>query len=206
MANSFMFAGSQSLITLFIASLAAYCFAHLRFPGRAALFAFSLVGLMVPLGVIVLPTQRIVSGLGWLNSVQGLVIPLTASAFALFLLTEYMRAVPKELIEAATVDGVGKFGIYWRIALPLTRNGLLAVGILVCVMAWSNFLWPLVTVTKPGLYPVSVAAATYFNPQSKFTTGDMMAAALLSALPLIVVYGLLQRWIVDSISRAGLRG
>jgi multiple sugar transport system permease protein len=196
----------QSLGTLFIASLAGFEFAHGRFAGQRALLAFGLIGLMVPFAVTVFPLQRMVASLSWLNKIQGLTIPMMASGFALFLLTEYMRSVPRELFEAARVDGLRRFSMYWRIALPLTQNGLVAVGILVFITSWGNYLWPLLVATKPEMYPVSVTAAAYFAPQTLFTTNTFLTVALLSSLPLMIVYVILQRWIVESVARVGVRG
>jgi multiple sugar transport system permease protein len=114
--------------------------------------------------------------------------------------------VPYELVEAARIDGLGRFGTYWRVALPLCRNGLLAVGILTFILAWGNYVWPLVVASDPSKYPVSVAVAGYFASRSHQTTNVIMAAALLASVPLIVIYSILQRWIVDSIAHAGIRG
>lgn len=206
MLNSFLYSSAQVAGVLIVGSAAAYEFAHGRFRGKNALYTLTLVGLMVPIGVTVLPTQRIVSHFGWLNTFHGIAVPGMASAFAVFLLTEYMRAVPTELIEAAQLDGVSRFGILWRIAIPLCRNGLLAVGILIFILSWGNYIWPLVVATDPSKYPVSVAVAGYFAPQSHQTTNVIMTAALLTSIPLILIYVLLQRWIVDSIARVGVRG
>jgi multiple sugar transport system permease protein len=205
-ANSMIYATIQTFGTLLLASMAGYEFAHGRSRDRQALFAVCLIGLMVPVAVTLLPTQRLVSNLGWLNSIQGIVVPLIASSFALFVLTENMRAVPRELIDAAHVDGAGHFRTYWRIALPLTRNGLLAVGILIFVAAWGNYIWPLVVATRPDRYPVSVAVARYYSAQSHTTINEVMAASLVSVVPVVIVYIALQRHIVDSVARVGIKG
>jgi multiple sugar transport system permease protein len=204
--NSILYAGLTMLLVLAFASAAAFEFAHHEFPGRRALYIACLLGLMVPLAVIVIPAQRIVFALGWINTIQGIVVPSTASAFALFLLTEYMRTVPKELLEAARVDGASHVGIYWRIALPVARNGLVTVGILTFVLAWASYLWPLVVAPDPSAYPTSVAVAGYFQVGSKYPTSIVMTAALLSAIPVIVFYIIFNRLIVDGLSRSGLSG
>jgi multiple sugar transport system permease protein len=204
--NSVIYSGLTALLALTFASAAAYEFAHYDFPGRRALYAVCLMGLMLPLAVIVIPTQRIVAAFGWLNTVQGIVLPSTASAFALFFLTEYMRAIPRELFEAARLDGASHFGIYWRVAVPLSRNALVTIGILILIGAWASFLWPLVVASSSSAYPISVEVAGYFAIGSKYPTNIVMTAALLSAVPIVVFYLLFNRLIVDGIARTGMTG
>lgn len=205
-ANSIIYSGLTAVLVLAFASAAAYEFAHYDFPGRRAVYVICLMGLMLPLAVIVIPTQRIVAGLGWLNTVQGVVLPSTASAFALFFLTEYMRAIPREVFEAARIDGATHFGIYWRMALPLSRNALVTIGILILIIAWASYLWPLVVASNSAAYPVSVKVAAYFAIGAKYPTNVVMTAALLSAIPIVIFYLLFNRLIVEGIARSGAIG
>ena len=204
--NSVLYASLTTILVLAFASACAFEFAHFEFRGRNFLYVVCLLGLMLPLATIVIPAQRLVVALGWLNTIQGLVVPTTASAFALFFLTEYMRAVPKELFEAARVDGATHFGIYWRIALPVARNGLLTVGILIFIMAWASYLWPLVVATNSSMAPISVQVASYFMIGSKYPTNIVMTAALLSAIPVVAFYIAFNRLVVDGIARSGITG
>ena len=204
--NSFLYTTLEVLGGLLVCTLAAFEFAHGKFRARKILYALALIGLMIPVAVTAVPAQRVVTTLGWLNQIPGIVLPGVATAFGLFLLTSYMSEVPTELIEAAEVDGLKRFSIYWRIALPLTRNGILSVGILLAIASWGNYLWPLIVAIDPSRYPVSVAVASYFSTRSHQTTGVILAAALLASIPLVLIYIVLQRFIVDSIARAGLRG
>ena len=204
--NSMVYSTVQVVGVLLVTSMAAYEFAHRPGMGRRALFAVCLVGLMVPPAITLLPTQRLIVALGWLNSIPGIVLPAVASSFALFVLTEYMRAVPRELIEAAWVDGASNFMVYARIAVPLCRNGLLAVGILTFVEAWASYLWPLVVAIDPGSYPVSVEVAGFFSRDAQTTINQVMAASLVSIVPIVLVYVVLQRWIVEAVARVGIHG
>jgi multiple sugar transport system permease protein len=204
--NSLVYSGIQVVAVLIVTSMAAFEFAHRPGRGRRLLFAACLIGLMVPAAVTLLPTQRLIVSLGWLNTIPGVVVPGIASSFALFILTEYMRGVPRELIEAARVDGASHVTVYLKIALPLCRNGLLAVGILVFIVAWANYLWPLVVAINPAKYPVSVAVAGYFGTQTHTTINQVMAASLISIAPVVVIYVILQRWIVEAVARVGIRG
>ena len=204
--NSVIYASLTAVLVLALASAAAYEFAHFRFPGRDFLYVICLLGLMLPLATIIIPAQRLVVAIGWLNTVQGMVVPTSASAFALFFLTEYMRAVPKELFEAARIDGASHFGIYWRIALPVVRNGLLTVGILIFIMSWASYLWPLVVATNSRVAPISVHVAGYFMIGSKYPTNIVMTAAMLSAIPVVAFYIAFNRLVVDGIARSGITG
>jgi len=204
--NSIEYSTTTALLVLLFASAAAYEFAHYDFPCRRLIYAVCLMGLMLPLAVIVIPTQRIVASLGWLNTLQGIVLPSTASAFALFFLTEYMRSIPRELFEAARVDGAGHFAIYWRIALPVAKNGLVTIGILIFIIAWASYLWPLVVATNGSAYPISVKVAGYFAIGAKYPTSIVMTAALISAIPVIVFYVLFNRLVVDGVARSGITG
>ncbi|MEP7241540.1 MAG: carbohydrate ABC transporter permease [Devosia sp.] len=204
--NSIIYSGLTAGLVLVFASAAAYEFAHYDFPGRRLLYIVCLMGLMLPLAVIVIPTQRIVAAFGWLNSIPGVVLPSTASAFALFFLTEYMRAIPRELFEAARLDGATHFGIYWRIAIPLSRNALVTIGILILIIAWASYLWPLVVASNSAAYPISVQVAGYFSIGAKYPTNVVMTAAFLSAIPIVIFYLAFNRLIVDGIARSGAIG
>ncbi len=146
--------------------MAAYEFAQYEFPGKNFLFILALSALMVPFVVTLIPTYRIVAELRWLNSIQGLAIPGMASAFALFLLRQFMENLPKDLLDAARVDGATHFGVYRFVALPLSSNGLVTMGVLGFMFAWGNFIWPLVINSKAQWYTVSLAVSKYlvFSP------------------------------------------
>jgi multiple sugar transport system permease protein len=206
LANSTLYAGLAAVLVALLASAAAFEFAHHRFPLRRALYSLCLLGLMLPLAVIIIPTQRVVAALGWLNTVRGIVVPTTASAFALFFLTEYMRVVPKELLEAARMDGASHARIFWSIALPVARTGVITIAILTFIWTWASYLWPLVVANDSRMYPVSLEVAGYFATGAKYPTNVVMTAAMLSAIPVVVSYILFNRLIVQGIARSGLSG
>jgi multiple sugar transport system permease protein len=191
---------------LFIVSMAAYEFTFYKFPGRNTLFLVALSGLMMPFAVTLIPLYRVITGLGWSNSLQGLAVPGMASAFSLFVLRQFMESIPIELLDAARIDGASHFAVYWKIVLPLSRNALLTVSILSFIAAWGNYIWPLVITTKPEWYTISVTMAQFFGFQTYTTIEIVMASALLAALPPLVVYVLLQRYIIEGIAVAGLKG
>jgi multiple sugar transport system permease protein len=204
--NSTLYATLSAGLVVLLASPAAYEFAHHEFPGRRILYTLCLLGLMLPLAVVVIPAQRIVAGLGWLNTIQGVVVPTTASAFAVFFLTEFMRVVPKELIEAARIDGANHVRIFWSVAMPVARTGVLTIAILTFISAWASYLWPLVVASNSRMYPVSLQVAGYFATGAKYPTNIVMTAALLSAIPVVVFYVIFNRLIVQGIARSGITG
>ncbi|HYY27266.1 MAG TPA: carbohydrate ABC transporter permease [Chthoniobacterales bacterium] len=191
---------------LLIVSMAAYEFTFYDFPGKTTLFLIALSGLMMPFAVTLIPLYRIVTALGWANSLQGLAVPGMASAFGLFVLRQFMESIPRELLDAARIDGASHFGVYWRIVLPLSRNALLTISILSFIAAWGNYIWPLVITTKPEWYTISVTMAQFFGFQSYTTIEIVMASALLAAFPPIILYVFLQRYIIEGIAVAGLKG
>ncbi|MBV8816682.1 MAG: carbohydrate ABC transporter permease [Verrucomicrobia bacterium] len=191
---------------LLIVSMAAYEFTFYSFPGKHALFLIALSGLMMPFAVTLIPLYRVVTSLGWANSLQGLAVPGMASAFALFVLRQFMESIPIELLDAARIDGASHFALYWRIVLPLSRNALITISILSFIAAWGNYIWPLVITTKPEWYTISVTMAQFFGFQTYTTIEVVMASALLAAFPPLVVYVFLQRYIIEGIAVAGLKG
>jgi multiple sugar transport system permease protein len=203
---SFAFAFLQIFGMLLVCSMAAYEFALFNFPGKNALFLIALSALMVPFVVTLIPTYRLVANLKWLNSIQGLAVPGIASAFGLFLLRQFMESIPRELMDAAEIDGASHFGVYWNVAIPLTSNGLITLGVLGFMFAWGNFLWPLVVNSKAAWYTVSLAVTKYMATQSWTPPEITMTAALMAALPPIIFYILLQRYIVQGIALTGLKG
>jgi multiple sugar transport system permease protein len=196
----------QIIGILLVCSMAAYEFAQYEFPGKQPLFILALSALMVPFVVTLIPTYRIVAKLGWLNSLQGLVVPGIASAFALFLLRQFMENLPKDLMDAARVDGATHFGVYRFVALPLTSNGLITMGVLAFMFAWGSFIWPLVVNSKAEWYTVSLAVSKYLAVQSWTPPEIVLTASMLAALPPIIFYIVLQRYIVEGIALSGLKG
>jgi multiple sugar transport system permease protein len=203
---SIAFALVQVAGMLLVCSMAAFEFGLFKFPGKDALFMVALSALMVPFVVTLIPTYRIVALLKWTNSIQGLAVPGMASAFGLFLLRQFMENLPHELMDAAEIDGAGHFGTYWHIALPLSYNGLITLGVLGFMFAWGSFIWPLVVNSKAQWYTVSLAVAKYLSTQSWSPPNITMTASLLAALPPVIFYVVLQRFIVQGIALTGLKG
>lgn len=191
---------------LLIGSLAAFEFALFEFPGRGLLFGIVMLSLMVPTAVTIIPTYLLTSQLGWLNTMRGLVVPGLASAFGLFMLVQFMRAVPKDMIEAARLDGASHGQIYWHVALPLCRNAMVTLAILTFMQTWGNYMWPLIVGTKPEMYTVGQVVGLFNSPLSHQTVDMVMTANLLAAIPPLLFFLIFQRKIVEGIAMSGTKG
>lgn len=191
---------------LLVGSLAAFEFSLFEFPGRKILFGVVLLALMVPTAVTIIPTYVLVSRLGWLNTMEGLVVPGLASAFGLFMLVQFMRAIPRDMIEAARLDGAGHFQIYWHVVLPLCRNALVTLAILTFIQTWGNYMWPLIVGTKEELYTVGQVVGLFNSPLSHHTVDTVMTANLLAAVPPLIFFLIFQRQIVQGIAMSGSKG
>ena len=191
---------------LLVGSLAAFEFSLFDFPGRRLLFGVVLLALMVPTAVTIIPTYVLTSRLGWLNTMEGLVVPGLASAFGLFMLVQFMRAIPKDMIEAARLDGAGHFQIYWHVVLPLCRNALVTLAILTFIQTWGNYMWPLIVGTKEELYTVGQVVGLFNSPLSHHTVDTVMTANLLAAVPPLIFFLIFQRQIVQGIAMSGSKG
>lgn len=201
---------AYSLLTivgvLAIGSMAAFEFALFDFPGKRALFAVVMLSLMVPTAVTIVPTYLLTASLGWLNTMQGLVVPGLASAFGLFMLIQFMKTIPREMIEAARLDGANHFQVYLHIALPLSGNALVTLAILTFMRTWGNFMWPLIVAPSPQLYTVGQVVGLFNSPYSHQTVDVVMTANLLAALPPLVFFLIFQRKIVEGIAMTGSKG
>ncbi len=189
---------------LLVASLAAYVFARLRFRFRGPLLAGFLVVLMVPPQLFVIPQYEVIRTMGWLNSVQALALPGMFSAFGVFVLYQFIRTLPQELDEAARMDGANPFQIYLRIILPLCRPALAALTILTSLFSWNDLLWPLIVNTVPDRMTLPVGLATLQGAQGT-DYPVLMAGLLLTILPMVLVFVLLQKQFIRGIAMSGIK-
>ncbi len=189
-------------------AMAAYPLARMRFPGRDAIFALLVGSLMIPNVVVLVPTYVLTQRLGWLSTYQGLIVPEAATTFAfgVFLLRQFFLTIPGELEDAARIDGADAWRIFTRIVLPLSQPVLGALAIFAFRSAWNDFLWPLIAVNKPDMFPLPVALALLRGAYASESYGPIMAGATLSALPLLVVFLVANRRIVEGVRLSGLKG
>ena len=199
--------GSVALVLL-TSAMAAYPLARMRFRGRHLVFGLIVGSLMIPNAVILVPQYVLVQRLGWLSSYQGLIVPEAAMTFAfgVFLLRQFFLTIPSELEDAARIDGADPWQIFTRIVLPLSQPVLGALAIFAFRSAWNDFLWPLIAVNKPDMFPLPVALALLRGAYAAESYGPIMAGAVLSALPLLIVFLVANRRIVEGVRVSALKG
>jgi multiple sugar transport system permease protein len=202
--NTFVFAGGTTLLLLLFDSMTAFALARLRFRGRNVLFVLILATLMVPFQVTLVPVFLTVFHLGWLNSYQGLIIPRATSALGIFLLRQFFLQLPRELDDAARIDGANNLTLYWRIILPNAKPALASLFIIQFAALWNDFLWPLVITNNIKLQTLP-AALTLFSSQGGVDHAALMAGAALSLTPLAIAFLVLQRFFVQGVATTGLK-
>lgn len=202
--NTFFVSVTVSAVALLFHSMAGYALARLRFPGREAIFLAMFSTFLISLPVVIVPLFILVRALGMLDSYSGLIIPSIFNAFGIFLLRQFYLSVPRELEEAAFVDGAGYWRIYWTVILPLSRPILSALAILFFLANWNAFLWPLTVASNPDLWMAQVAVAS-FKSQHAASWNYIMAASTVVAVPTLVCFLVFQRQIMESIKTGGLK-
>ncbi len=203
--NSFIVATSVTALQLVVCSMAAYAFARLRFPGRDLLFLAFLGALMVPSQVTLIPRFLLMRELGWFNTYQALILPFVFSSFGTFLLRQYFLTLPRELEEAARIDGASYFQNYWLIAMPLARPALAALAIFTFINEWNSFLWPLIVTTKPEMNTLIVGLNT-LRGQYNTAWNLLMAGSVIAIVPILLVFALGNRYFIKGITTSGFGG
>src|SRR5580698_166455 len=202
--NTLFVSAAVTIVALILHSMAAYAIARLRFPGRDAIFLTMFATFLISQPVIIVPLFILARSLGLLDSYAGLIIPSIFNAFGIFLLRQFYLAVPRELEEAAVIDGAGYFRVYWSIILPLSRPILSALAILFFLANWNSFLWPLTITNDQHLWMVQVAIAS-FHQQYNAAWNYIMAASTVVALPTLAIFVMFQKRIIESIKTSGIK-
>jgi multiple sugar transport system permease protein len=203
--NSTFVASAQTLLILLVDSLAAYAYARMEFAGRKLIFGAMLATLFLPGIMFLVPNFVTVYNLKMLNSYAGVIIPGLAGVFGVFFMRQFFETVPKELEEAAEIDGANAFQTFYHVALPLARPALATLGIISFLGSWNDFLWPLLVLKDRQLQTLPPGLATL---QGAYTSeyGLMMAGAVIVAVPVLLIYVVLQKFIVASVATSGLKG
>ncbi|MEU1813918.1 carbohydrate ABC transporter permease [Streptomyces roseifaciens] len=201
--NSSLIAVATTLGTLLLASLAGYGLARIPHRHADAVLYAVLGTLLVPAAVTFVPSFVLVSSLGWVSSLRGLIVPTLFSAFACFVFRQYFLGFPRELEDAAQVDGLGPWRTYWLVVVPNSRPVFAAVGTIVFIGAWNAFLWPLVIGQDRDAWTVQVALSTFTTAQA-VNLHELFVAAAVSVVPLLAVFLVLQRYIVAGVERSGI--
>lgn len=201
--NSLLYSLVSVVCVLLFSSMAGYAFAKKKFPGREIMFWAFLATLMVPFQATLIPSYILVAQLDWVDSYWGLIVPTLANSQAVFLMRQFISQLPDELFEAAEIDGAAEWRIFTMIVLPLIRPVLATLGIFVFLWHWNDFLWPLVIGQSGNMQTLTVGLATLQT--QAIPINQIMAGATITVVPSLLVFGLLQRYLTDSIAMSGLK-
>jgi multiple sugar transport system permease protein len=190
---------------LFTAATAGYAFARLRFPGRDRVFILFLANLMVPVIVLLIPRFLLVNAFGWVDTYLGLIITELVSVWGIFLMRQYFLSIPRDLEDAARIDGASEWQVFWKVALPLAKPALATVALFSFVETWKSFLWPLIVTRSMSMRPVEVGIAA-FHGVFISNWPYQMAAAVTAVVPILILFFFTQRYFVRGIQLAGLKG
>ncbi|MBK8617609.1 MAG: carbohydrate ABC transporter permease [Anaerolineales bacterium] len=202
--NSIFVSLSRVVITLFTSSFAGYIFAKYHFKGKNLAFGVIMIQIMIPFQVVMIPNYLLVVKLGLIDSLWALIIPAFVDAYGIFMMKQFIEAMPAELMDAARIDGASEFGIYTRIILPQMGPPLASLGIFTFMSTWNDYLWPLIVLTSPEKRTIPLLVV-WFQTQHVSNQGLILAASILTLLPIFLVYIFLQRWIVDQATSSAFK-
>ncbi|WP_035781169.1 carbohydrate ABC transporter permease [Arthrobacter sp. H14] len=203
--NSMVAALLNSALVVITASLAAYPLARMNFKGKNVVFGIIVATLLVPPVILVIPNYLIVSDLGWLNSLIAIIVPTAASAFGVFFMRQFFIALPVDLEEAARLDGANRLLIFTRIVLPLAKPALATLALLAFLTNWNDFLWPVYVLFSPEVQTLPAGLSTLQGANS-VRYDLLMAGAVVASIPVLVIFVFLQRFIIEGVSRSGVKG
>ena len=202
--NSVVVALARVFITLFTSSFAGYIFAKYHFKGKNLAFGTSLIQIMIPFQVVMIPNYLIVVKFGLIDSLWALIVPTMVDAYGIFMMKQFIESMPAELMDAARIDGASEFGIYSRIILPQMGPALASLGIFTFMATWNDYLWPLIVLTSPEKRTIPLLLV-WFQTQHTSNQGLVLAASILTLVPIFFVYIFLQRWIVDQATQSAFK-
>ncbi|MCB2361189.1 carbohydrate ABC transporter permease [Clostridium estertheticum] len=188
--------------SVFFSAMAAYALARIEFPGKNFFFMLILIQMMIPGQIFIIPQYAIISKLGLLNTVTALVIPGIISAFGTFLLRQFFIGIPKELEEAAILDGCNRWQVFWKVMLPLTRSGLVALGIFTSVFAYKDLMWPLIVNMSLDKMPLAAGMASL---QGQYSTNfpQLMAGSMIAIWPMLIIFIIFQKQFIEGVASTG---
>ena len=204
-ANSLLIAVGSTMICVTLCGMAGYAFARLEFKGREAVFRALILGMLIPAQVGMLPLFLLLKAMGLVNTILGVMIPMMAPIFGIFMVRQYALGIPRELLDAARVDGASEGRIFWRIVIPVLRPILATLAIFIFLSSWNDFLWPLIILSEGSRYTLPVALANLSGEHVQ-DTELMMAGAVLTVTPVLIVFLVLQRQYVRGILMGSVKG
>ena len=191
---------------LFFAITSAYAFAFLRFPKKNAAFVLLLAALLVPNQVTLLPNYLTVARLGWINTYQGIIVPGAAVAYGTFMLRQYFQTLPRDLMDAAKVDGAGHLRTLWHVVLPLAQPAVITFGLISVVAKWNDFAWPLVVTNTQDMRVLSIGIYWLLDQEGNTQWGTVMAGTIFVVLPVLLIFLWAQRYIVEGMTAGAVKG
>lgn len=204
--NSLIVSGCMTLGVLTLSSLAGYAFARLEFPMKKTLFVIVLMGLAVPEQAVIIARHQLFSEFHLHNTYLGLILPGLSAPFGVFLMTQYFKAIPKEIDEAAMMDNASKFKIFWKVLLPLTIPAQATLAILTFLTSWNDYFWPLISATDKSMYTITIGiASSQTNFAQSEGLGFLSSQAIFSAIPIILVYIFFQKHIVTAVAGGAVK-
>ncbi|MDU1989353.1 MAG: carbohydrate ABC transporter permease [Enterococcus faecalis] len=202
--NTVIFAGGTVITSIFFDSLAGYAFARMNFKGKSVLFYFILLTMMIPFQVFMIPLFIQVNQLGLLDTYAGLIIPRMTTAFGIFMMRSFFVTLPASLEEAARIDGLNEFGIFWKIMLPLSKPTLLSLAIFTLMNSWNDLLYPLILTSSSKMRTLPAGLALFTGQNISFY-GPVMAGTVISMLPLLIIYIFAQKYFVQGTAMSGMK-
>ena len=206
--NSFIQAITSTAICVFFGAMAGFALAQFRFPGRATIFMVFLASLMIPVEVSVIPMLLAFIKIGWASTYQALILPTIANVFSIYIFRQFFLTFPRELVEAARLDGAGAFRLFWLIALPLARAPMIAAAVIIFTLNWNNFLWPLLVIFDENMKTLPVGIAAFAPVVGSHTQLEgysvAMAGVTVLSIPSLTLFFFLQKYFIQGISQGGL--
>ncbi|MFN8480527.1 MAG: carbohydrate ABC transporter permease [Kouleothrix sp.] len=203
--NSFWLAVVNMVTQLFFCSLAAYAFARMRFPGKDLIFAFIIASMAIPGAVTLIPGYVFFAKLGWINTYWPLIVPKLVVPFGIFMLTQFFKSIPRELEEAAYIDGASRFRTYWNVAMPLSRPALITLAIIQFQGSWNDFLGPLLYLRDAKLLTLTVGL-NFFKTQYAVEWNKILVGSMFNAIPILIIFFIFNKYYMEGASYSGLAG
>ncbi len=203
--NSILYATATAALNVILGAMAGYAFGRMEFPGKNILFGLTLAVLMIPSYLIMVPKFLVANSLGLVNNIFALIIPAAVTPTSVFLMTQFLKTLPKELEESAMIDGAGRFRAFWQIIFPLIRPAMITVAIFQFQGAWNDFIWPLLVMQDFTKYTLTVGL-TFFKNAHFTEYGLLLAGAAINIAPLVILFFIFQRYFMKGISTSGLAG
>jgi multiple sugar transport system permease protein len=203
--NSMFAASANAFLVVATSALAAYALARMEFRGRRVVFALIVATLFVPPVILVIPNYEIVGRLYWLDTLVAVIVPTAANAFGVFFLRQFFIALPKELEEAAFLDGANQWQVFSRVMLPLSRPALATLALLAFLTNWNDFLWPVYVLFSPEMQTLQAGLST-LQSANNVRYDLLMAGAVVASVPVLILYAFAQRFVIEGVSRSGVKG